>query len=121
MKCQFITEVTLMKIDNRISPQILAGAVGLLQPFIPEISPQDLVEAIRDHNNESEKTSPIKQTMTIPQAAEALQVSTASIYRMLNAGQLPRIRFARRCVRIPVDAINKILEENCFNGEKQND
>ena len=99
-----------MNINNRISPQILAGAVALLQPFVSELSPQDLVEAIQDHNKDSEKPSPVKQTLTIQQAAEALQVSTASIYRMLNVGQLPRIRFASRCVRIPVDAVNKILE-----------
>ncbi len=60
-----------MKINNKISPQIIV----LLQPYVPELPPQNLMKAIQNSNNDFEKPSPVKKTLTIPQTAEALQVS----------------------------------------------
>jgi excisionase family DNA binding protein len=46
--------------------------------------------------------------LTIPQAAVRLGVSRPTVYRMINAGQLPRIH-VRAGARIPARAIDEIL------------
>jgi excisionase family DNA binding protein len=45
--------------------------------------------------------------LTVPEAAEALSVSRATLYVMIGAGQLPTVRVGSRGVRIPVDALRE--------------
>ena len=39
-----------MHVSNRIPPAVLAAAAGMLQPFVPELSPQNLVAALKAHS-----------------------------------------------------------------------
>lgn len=86
-----------MKIDSKISPQILAGVVGLLQPYCPDITVNKLLEKLQAE----EKTS-VKKIMTIAEFAEEKRVSKMTVLRMIRRGELSAERISKRCVRITI-------------------
>ena len=99
-----------MQVSNQISPQIIAGAVGLLQPFVPDLSTQSLIAALKNTSGTSgEKKPAVGEFLTINQAAKVLQISRPTLYRLIKAGKLPLIKASQRLSRIPADAVNAYL------------
>ena len=47
--------------------------------------------------------------LTVPQAAQALQVSVPAAYRMVNDGRLPVVKLGPRSWRVPLDALRAQL------------
>lgn len=98
--------------QKRIPQPTLAAITALLQPIIPEVTPEDILSAISKTGNKESQT-PIVETvgrgLTISEAAKALSVSRATINRLLNAGKLTRIRASKRLVRISAASINHFL------------
>lgn len=47
---------------------------------------------------------------TIPEAAEQLTISRASLYRLIDRGEIRRVKIGQRSV-IPADEINRLLAE----------
>jgi len=49
--------------------------------------------------------------LTVPQAAVRLGVSSKCVWNWLYARKLPAVRLSGRCVRIPSDAIDKMIAD----------
>ena len=49
--------------------------------------------------------------LTAAEAAALLRVGVKSIYKAVNSGQLPVVRFGR-IIRIPVHALERMLDES---------
>ena len=50
-------------------------------------------------------------TLTVPQAARALQISVPAAYRLVADGRLPTVRLGPRLTRVPLDALRAQLAE----------
>ena len=72
-----------MEIRTKITPQVIAAATGLLQPFIPDLSPQGLVSALKEYNASKPKPESDNRPMTRQEAAELLKCSRNTISRYL--------------------------------------
>jgi|GEM_PF-1721547 len=101
-----------MKINSQISPAIIAAAATLLGPYVQNLTPGTLVEALKAFNGNAACPQSSRDTLTISDTAKLLRVSEMTIHRMLKSGQLPRIQFAGRTVRIPASAIDVLLAGN---------
>ena len=44
-------ETAEMKITQKITPAVIQAATAMLSPYVPEISPSGLMEAIRNYSN----------------------------------------------------------------------
>ncbi len=99
-----------MQISQRITPAVLAAATGMLQPFIPELSPQNLVAALKDHATGKHLTVIAEKPLTRQEAAALLSVSLNTINRYLNIGTLRRVKISPRLVRIDPVSVRALLE-----------
>jgi len=104
-----------MQIRQKITPAVLAAATGMLQPFIPELSPQSLIEALQKHeasagigtaaNHSTEKP------LTRQGAAALLSVSLNTVNRYMNRGILRRVKISSHTVRIDPASVRNLLEQ----------
>ncbi|MFC3298985.1 helix-turn-helix domain-containing protein [Arthrobacter agilis] len=53
-------------------------------------------------------TSGIGPVVTVAEVAEQMRVSKMTVYRLVNSGELPSIRFGRS-FRVPQSALNEYL------------
>lgn len=100
-----------MKITNRISPAIIAAAVGMLLPSIPELSPTKLIAAIEAYDIQTPQQEKFKheKPLTVAEAMELLSVSKPTIYRLFEDGTLTKLK-VRNGTRIPAEDIEKLLK-----------
>lgn len=98
-----------MQITQRITPAVLAAATGMLQPFIPELSPQGLVAALKNHEAGKPSTVIAEKPLTRQEAAALLSVSLNSVNRYMNIGVLRRIQISPRLVRIDPQSVRDLL------------
>ncbi|OUM45020.1 DNA binding domain, excisionase family [Arthrobacter agilis] len=56
----------------------------------------------------SDMTSGIGPVVTVAEVAEQMRVSKMTVYRLVNSGELPSIRFGRS-FRVPQSALNEYL------------
>lgn len=108
-----------MQVQNRIPPAVLAAAAGMLQPFIPELSPQSLVAALKEFGDRKAVSGAPEKPMTRQEAAALLSVTLNTINRYLNRGTLRRIRLGPRAVRIDPASVRTLLEHGFNRQEKQ--
>ena len=98
-----------MEIRTKITPQVIAAATGLLQPFIPDLSPQGLVSALKEYNASKPKPEPDNRPMTRQEAAELLKCSRNTISRYLSIGKLRKITLTERSCRIDPASVRALL------------
>jgi hypothetical protein len=99
MKVKLINQRSFsMKLKENINPQLLAGAVGLLQPCCPELTAETLVEVIKRGIKKKAKCE--KEFLTIREYAAKYKICTMTVRRMLDRGELQCERVGKRCVRI---------------------
>ena len=98
-----------MHVSNRIPPAVLAAAAGMLQPFVPELSPQNLVAALKAHSGNGQAQPQFEKPMTIREVAELLGVSIVTINNYLIAGKLRRISASRSFVRVDPESVRQLL------------
>lgn len=98
-----------MQITQRITPAVLAAATGMLQPFIPELSPQGLVAALKNHETGNPATVIAEKPLTRQEAATLLSVSLNSVNRYMNIGILRRVKISPRLVRIDPQSVRDLL------------
>jgi len=98
-----------MQITNKMSPAVLAAATGMLQTFVPELSPQSLVAALKDYNAGKSVPVMVEKPLTRREAASLLSVSINSINRYLNIGLLRRIKIGPRIIRIDPKSIMALM------------
>ena len=111
-----------MEIKQKITPQIIAAATGLLQPFIPDLSPQLLVSALKEYSASAtrEKPETDERPLTRQEAAYMLKCSKNTISRYLTTGKLRRIALTERSCRIDPASVRALLsgETASASGEE---
>ncbi len=98
-----------MRVKTTISQAIIAAATGMLQPFIPDLTPTRLISAIEKYNNEDANIAgQLEQPLTVAEACRLLKVSRPTIYRLKERGE---IRFTKvgRGTRIPAEDIRRLI------------
>lgn len=107
-----------MKVTTKINPAILGAAAGMLQPYIPELSPQTLLNALKEYGAATEPAAQkptaaaITKPLTRRQAADFLGVHVQTINRYMNSGLLHRVKVGPRLVRIDPASVRTLLENN---------
>ncbi len=105
-----------MQISKRIAPQVLTAATGMLQPFIPELSPESLVAALKNHETLKQDKFLAEKPLTRQQAAALLSVSLPTLDRYLKTGLLKFIKLGPRAVRIDPASVRELLAGEINNG-----
>jgi|GEM_PF-1007978 len=82
-----------MKINNNIPVPIVNAATALLQPYLRELSPVGLVEALEQYEV---KPAPADKLVSIAEAARRLNISTMTLYRHIKAGKLHKVKIGYR-------------------------
>ncbi len=97
-----------MQVRNGITPAILTAATSMLQPYAPELSPKNLVQALKAYDNAgaAQKTD---KPLTRQEAAELLSISLNSVSRYMREGRLRKIQLGKRAVRIDRASIQELL------------
>ena len=104
-----------MQLRDTITPSVLSAAVGLLQPYAPDLSPSALVKAIKAYQSTAGTADPTglaARPLTRRQVAETLGISLQSVSRMMNDGRLRRIVLSKKSVRIDPDSLRALLAGN---------
>ena len=98
--------------NNEIPSGIIQATVGLLLPYITNISSDNLkkaLETINNPNTAAEKDPHPQKPYTRKEAAEMLGVSIPSIDRYMASGRLTRVRYSARAIRISADSVHKLM------------
>ena len=102
-----------MQLRDTITPSVLSAAVGLLQPYAPDLSPSALVKAIKAYKADpTADPDRIEKPLTRRQVAALLGCSLQTINSHLNAGRLRRIKLTAKSVRIDPDSLRALLAGN---------
>jgi excisionase family DNA binding protein len=114
--------------QNNIPSGIVLAAVGLLLPYIPNITTDNLqraLETIKNPDTAVEKDPRPQKPYTRKGAAEMLGVSIPTIDRYLASGHLTRVRYSARAIRISAESVHNLMvcgaelkhdsENNCNN------
>lgn len=98
-----------MQIRNTITPAILTAATGMLQAYVPELNPKNLVAAIKLFETDTTPTVVAEKPLTRQEAAKLLSVSLNSVTRYMKDGLLKRIQIGKRLVRIDPASVRNLL------------
>lgn len=88
---------------------ILSAAVGLLQPYAPNLTPDALSAALTTRAT-SEPSNKIEKALSINEVAAILNVSRATLSRWRATGRLHSVTISKRCVRIPAAEVRALME-----------
>ena len=101
---------------NKLTPAVIAAATGLLQPFVPELSPQNLVAALRKFEAGSKCSAPDtpERPLTRQETAKLLSCCLNSVDRYANKGLLRRVKIGPRITRIDPASVRDLLYGNNF-------
>lgn len=98
--------------NKEIPSGIIQATVGLLLPYSPNITFDNMkkaLEKIDNPNTAIEKDLRPQKPYTRKGAAEMLGVSLPTIDRYMAAGVLTRVRYSARAVRISADSVHKLM------------
>ena len=110
-------ELRAMQITNRITPAVIQAATAMLSPYVPEISPQSLIAALRAYKvGESPKARQQEKPYTRKEVADLLGLSVQTVHRMMKAGRLRRIQVGLRAVRIDPASVKLLLDGAAADG-----
>ena len=99
-----------MNLSQRITPEILAAAAGILMPYCPGLSPSGLVEAIKNHRSEqSQKPQGLQKSLSYKEFAALAGLSLPTVHRLAKRGELKTVKIGPRLVRIPAAEVERIL------------
>ena len=94
----------------KVPKEITVAAVGMLQTYIPGLSPEKLIECLR--GSESAPTSPKpEKPLTRKETANLLSVSLSTVNRYIKSGQLTPVHVGPRLVRITPASIHALLNQ----------
>lgn len=115
-----------MQVQNRITPAVITAATTLLQPYCPDLTPRNLIAALKAWGDDSQtrpqtaKAPSIEKPLTRFEVAELLGVSLPTVNRLMNSGRLQKIKFAPHgTARITAASVRAFLEqtETAESGE----
>lgn len=100
-----------MEVKNT-SPLVIKSAVGLLQPLAPELTEQNLVEALRQYDPQQRR-----RYMTRAEAAARMRISLVTLHRLINDGKIKSVRVTPRTVRIDAESVEALLSGDATDNE----
>ena len=96
-----------MKPSNPIPPIVLTAAATVLQPYLPGLSPEILLDAIQTTSTKDiDKT---EKPFTRRECAELLGVSVHSVNRYIRAGYLKAVKISPRLIRITPERVRNLM------------
>lgn len=102
-----------MKIKNGISPAILVAATSMLQQYIPDLTPTNLVAALKAFetaDGTAKRTRPgVEKPYTCKEVCELLGVTRATVGKYLKEGRLRGTRISPRVTRIDPESVRAAL------------
>lgn len=104
-----------MKIKNGISPAILVAATSMLQQYIPDLTPTNLVAALKAFKTAPDETAKrmtrqsVEKPYTCNEVCELLGVSRSTVGRYLKEGRLRWVRLSPRVTRIDPESVRAAL------------
>ena len=94
---------------TNVPPAIATAAAAILQPYYSDLSPENLLEALRNRNKTAPSSPTIRKPLTRKQVAELLGVSLATVNRMMRRGVLRSHKISLRAVRIDPESVESLL------------
>lgn len=103
-----------MKIKNGISPAILVAATSMLQQYIPDLTPTNLVAALKAFETADETAKrmtrqSVEKPYTCNEVCELLGVSRSTVGKYLKEGRLRWVRLSPRVTRIDPESVRAAL------------
>lgn len=103
-----------MKIKNGISPAILVAATSMLQQYIPDLTPTNLVAALKAFKTADETAKrmtrqSVEKPYTCNEVCELLGVTRSTVGRYLKEGLLRGVRLSPRVTRIDPESVRAAL------------
>lgn len=103
-----------MKIKNGISPAILVAATSMLQQYIPDLTPTNLVAALKAFKTADETAKrmtrqSVEKPYTCNEVCELLGVTRSTVGRYLKEGLLRGTRLSPRVFRIDPESVRAAL------------
>lgn len=104
-----------MKIKKGVSPAILVAATSMLQQYIPDLTPTNLVAALKAFETTPDETAKrvtrqgVEKPYTCNEVCELLGVSRPTVWRYLKEGRLRGIHISQRVVRIDPESVRAAL------------
>lgn len=103
-----------MKIKNGISPAILVAATSMLQQYIPDLTPTNLVAALKAFKTADETAKrmtrqSVEKPYTCNEVCELLGVTRSTVGRYLKEGRLRGVRLSPRVTRIDPESVRAAL------------
>ena len=101
-----------MKVKNSISPEIISAAVGILQVYVPELTPTRLIGALQDYNSDNKEQEIInarpRQPYTIQEVCKLLRISKPTVYRLAQKGKIKLLKIGSS-TRICAEEVDRLL------------
>lgn len=112
-----------MKIKNGISPAILVAATSMLQQYIPDLTPTNLVAALKAFETADETAKrmtrqSVEKPYTCNEVCELLGVSRSTVRKYLKEGRLRWVRLSPRVTRIDPESVRAALSSAASAAEK---
>lgn len=112
-----------MKIKNGISPAILVAATSMLQQYIPDLTPTNLVAALKAFEATPDETAKqmrqgVEKPYTVKEVSELLGVSRATVWHYLRDGRLRGARVSPRVTRIDPESVRAALSSGASAAGK---
>lgn len=103
-----------MKIKNGISPALLVAATSMLQQYIPDLTPTNLVAALKAFETADETAKrmtrqSVEKPYTCNEVCELLGVSRSTVGKYLKEGRLRWVRLSPRVTRIDPESVRAAL------------
>lgn len=103
-----------MKIKNGISPAILVAATSMLQQYIPDLTPTNLVAALKAFKTADETAKrmtrqSVEKPYTCNEVCELLGVTRSTVGKYLKEGRLRWVRLSPRVTRIDPESVRAAL------------
>lgn len=112
-----------MKIKNGISPAILVAATSMLQQYIPDLTPTNLVAALKAFETADETAKrmtrqSVEKPYTCNEVCELLGVSRSTVGKYLKEGRLRWVRLSPRVTRIDPESVRAALSSGASAAGK---
>jgi len=107
-------------LTNRADHSIIVQYLTVEMEHGPDACPERLnsVELGQREGNEAHMTKTPEKLLTVDEVAEILQVSPTTVYRRIQAGELPAIKLGHRQVRIKPEDLEAYIEAHRITGEQ---
>ena len=109
MKQQKVSPITKRKKHEGQNTNSGSFVCGCRKPYIPELSPHNLIEALKNHNPAEPKEAVKQQPLTRQEVAKLLRISLNTVNRYLNQGKLQRVQLSSHAVRISPESVDTLL------------